>query len=127
MKILKPALAATELLLVFPAALFMTALFFRNLQPQELEPAHTAQRIVDWFAASPRLGLWVFLMALPMTVLLVGTSTLLRSWRGDAELRASTRQVVVVIRGHIAPLLIAVATLAAAGILAIVALHVVTT
>ena len=42
------ALAATELALIFPAALFMTALFVRNLQPPQYEPAHTAERIVTW-------------------------------------------------------------------------------
>ena len=33
MNIGKRAIAATELLLIFPATLFMTALFVRNLQP----------------------------------------------------------------------------------------------
>jgi hypothetical protein len=42
-------IAATELTLIFPAALFMTALFVRNLQPQQYEPAHTAQQIVMWY------------------------------------------------------------------------------
>jgi len=48
MNIMKRAIAAAELVLIFPAALFMTALFVRNLQPQQFEPAHTAQRIVSW-------------------------------------------------------------------------------
>jgi hypothetical protein len=46
MNIFKRAIAATELLLIFPAALFMMALFVRNLQPLQYEPARTAQRIV---------------------------------------------------------------------------------
>lgn len=123
---MKPAVAATELLLVFPAALFMTALFVRNLQPQQYEPAHTAQRIVDWYAASPHVGLWVLLIALPLVVLFLGVVTLARNWKADAELRQAAQQVAQNIRGHVATLLVTLATLTAAGILAIVALHLIT-
>src|SRR5262245_37671497 len=42
MNIGKRAVAATELLLVSPATLFMMALFVRNLQPLQYEPARTA-------------------------------------------------------------------------------------
>jgi len=123
---MKPAVAATELLLVFPAALFMTALFVRNLQPQQYEPAHTAQRIVDWYAASPHVGLWLLLIALPLVVLFLGVVTLARNWKADAELRQAAQQVAQNIRGHVATLLVTLATLTAAGILAIVALHLIT-
>ena len=82
MNIVKRAIAASELLLIFPAALFMTALFVRNLQPQQYEPAHTAQRIVDWYAVRPRTGLWGLLIALPLAVLLTGGGTLLRDQSG---------------------------------------------
>ncbi|HEX7892657.1 MAG TPA: hypothetical protein VF447_00605 [Terriglobales bacterium] len=126
MKTMKPAVAATELLLVFPAALFMTALFVRNLQPQQYEPAHTAQRIVDWYAASPHVGLWLLLIALPLVVLFLGVVTLARNWKADAELRQAAQQVAQNIRGHVATLLVTLATLTAAGILAIVALHLIT-
>ena len=126
MKSLKPALAMTELLLVFPAALFMTALFVRNLQPQQYEPAHTAQRIVDWFAARPHVGLWVLLIAMPFLVLFVGAVTLVRTWREDGVLRESARQVTSSLRAHFSTALIAVGTFAAGGILAVVALHMMT-
>lgn len=126
MKTMKPAVAATELLLVFPAALFMTALFVRNLQPQQYEPAHTAQRIVDWYAASPHVGLWLLLIALPLVVLFLGVVTLARNWKADAALRQAAQQVAQNIRGHVATLLVTLATLTAAGILAIVALHLIT-
>lgn len=53
MKPIQRAIAVTELALVFPAALFMTALFGRNLQPQQYEPARSAERIVAWYAAGP--------------------------------------------------------------------------
>ncbi len=126
MKTIKSALAATELLLVFPAALFMTALFVRNLQPQQYEPAHTAQRIVHWYAASPHVGLWVLLIAMPLAVLLIGCLTLMRAWKADANLRQSARQLAGILREHAATTLVTLATLTAAGILGIVALHLVT-
>ena len=124
MKPFKSALAAAEVLLVIPAALFMTALVIRSLQPQQYEPAHTAQRIVDWYAARPQLGLWVLLTLLPLTVLLTGCITLLRTWRADASLRPSALQVLEALRAHFATFLVALATLASVCILTVVALHV---
>jgi hypothetical protein len=126
MKPLRRALAAVELALVFPAALFMTALFVRNLQPLQYEPARSAQRIVAWYAARTRIGLWLFLIALPLVVLSTGCFTLLRNWRQDASLRRSTQQAVTIVRANWATLIVALATLAAGSILAIVALHLLT-
>jgi hypothetical protein len=126
MKSIKSTLAATEVLLVLPAALFLSSLFVRNLQPQQYEPARTAQRIVDWYSARPHVGLWVLLIALPFAVLVIGALTLLNAWKAEADLRQSTRQLVGAMRAHFAILLVAIATLTAGGILAIVALHVLT-
>jgi hypothetical protein len=126
MNTLKRAIAATELVLIFPAALFMTALFVRNLQPQQYEPAHTAQRIVTWYSVTPHVGLWLLLIALPFAVMVLGSGTLLHSWREDPELKDATQRTLVLIRGHLAMLLIAGATLTAGIILAIVGLHVLT-
>jgi cytochrome b561 len=126
MKTIKPSIAATELLLIFPATLFMCALVVRSLQPQQYEPARTAQRIVDWYAARVHLGLWVLLIALPLTVLATGSVTLLRAWNDNAELRQQARQTLAAIRAHLATLFVAVATLASGVILAIVALHMMT-
>lgn len=126
MNLPKRAIAATELLLVFPAALFMTALFVRNVQPLQFEPAHTAQRIVMWYAARPHIGLWVLLIALPFVVLVTGCGTLLRSWSNEVQLRQATLQTLTAIRAHLAALLVAGATVTAGGVLAIVALHVLT-
>jgi hypothetical protein len=123
MNMIKRTIAATELLLILPAALFMTALFVRNLQPPEYEPAHTAGRIVTWYAVRPRVGLWVLLMALPLAVLVIGCATLLRSWNHDVELRQAARQALAAMRPQLATLIIAAATLAAGGVLAIVAVH----
>jgi hypothetical protein len=119
-------LAVLELLLVFPAVLFMTALFMRSVQPLQYEPAHTAERIVDWYAARPHVGLWMLLIALPLAVLAIGSVTLAREWSRNEALRDAARQTLAVIRSHAAALLIACATATAGGILLIVGLHVLT-
>ena|ERR1700720_1455957 len=119
----KRTIAAAELLLIAPAALFMTALFVRNLQPLRYEPARTAERIVTWYAVRPRVGLWLLLMALPLAVLVTGCVTLLRSWTDDVELRQAARHTLAAIRAHLATLLVAAATLTAGVVLVIVALH----
>jgi hypothetical protein len=126
MNTIKRTIAATELLLVFPAALFMTALFVRNIQPAQYEPARTAGRLVEWFSVRPHLGLDVFLIALPFGAFVIGCATVLRSWRSDGELRQAALETVATVRAHLATLLIAGATLTAGGILAIVALHMIT-
>ncbi len=126
MKTAQRALATLEVLLIFPAALFMTALFARNLQPTQFEPARTAQRIVAWYAARTHVGLWLFLMALPLAVLVIGAATLVRNWRSDPALRQAARQALQILRAHLAVLVVAVATVSAAAVLAIVALHVIT-
>jgi hypothetical protein len=123
MSLPKRTIAATELLLIFPAALFMTALFVRNLQPLQYQPAHTAEQIVTWYAVRPRIGLWGLLVALPLAVLATGCGTLLRNWRHEVELRQATRQVLATISLHLTTLLVAAATLTAGCVLAIVALH----
>src|SRR5580700_4650035 len=126
MKTINRTTAAAELLLIFPAVLFMASLFAREIQPQQFEPAHTAKRIVDWYAARPHLGLWFLLIAMPLTVLLSGCTFLLHLWRSNAELRQATRQTFATVRVHFAASLIAGATATAFGILAIVALHMIT-
>lgn len=115
-------IAAIHLVLLFPAALFMTALVLRSLQPLQYEPAHSAQQLVMWYAG--RIWtLWVLLLALPLAVLVTGCATLLRSWNRDSALPHTVRQSLAEVRAHVATLFVAVATLAAGGILAIVVLH----
>ncbi len=126
MKTIKRAIAAIEFLLILPAGLFMTALFMREVQPQQFEPAHTAGRIVAWYAARPQLGLWVLLMAMPFVVLVTGCATLVRGWSSDAGLRQAAREMLALVRAHLATLVVVAATLAAGGVLAIVALHTLT-
>jgi hypothetical protein len=101
------AITTLALALIFPAALFMLALVVRDFTPQPLKVTNTAQQIVAWYAAR-MWTLWVFLLALPITVLVGGTATLryknrdfLHTWRG----------------------LLGAITLVAGGILTIVVLH----
>jgi hypothetical protein len=126
MKAILRFVAVLELLCAFPAVLLMTALFVRNIQPLQYEPAHTAQRIVDWYAARMHLGLRVLLIALPFAVVVIGSATLMREWHRNQELREGTRRVIGFVRPHASFVMIAGATAMADGILAIVALHVLT-
>jgi len=123
--ILRP-LAAAEILLIAPAALFMTALFVRNLQPQQFEPARSAARIVALYASSTRIGLWLLLIALPLIVLIAGLTALARAWRTDAALRQATHQAIAALRSHLAVFFIACATASAFVFLSFVALHLMT-
>ena len=126
MKTILRSVAALELLFVFPAVLFMTALFARSIQPLQYEPAHTAQRIVDWYAARPHIGLWILLIALPLAVVVIGSATLMREWHRNQELRVATLRAIGIIRSQASSILIAGATAMAGGILAIVVVHVLT-
>jgi hypothetical protein len=92
-----------ELVLLFPAALFMTAVIVRNFQPLQYEPAHTAQMIVTWYAGRV-WTLWVLLIGLPFTALVIGCVTLVWNW---ADRQQSSKV-------HLQPanLIIAAATLA---------------
>jgi hypothetical protein len=126
MKTFKQTVAIIEMLLVLPAALFMTALFVRNLQPTQYEPARSALRLVEWFSARPFLGLDIFLIALPLAAFVIGCAAVLRTWRADAELREAALKTLGAVRAHLSPLLIAGSTLVAGAILAIVALHLIT-
>ena len=65
----KPAVAALQGLLLFPALLFMAALPARNLPQHDL--AQNAQSIVMWYAAR-QWTLWGLLIALPVAALAVG-------------------------------------------------------
>ena len=100
----------------------MTALLLRSLQPQQYEPAHSAQQVVMWYAAR-MWSLWILLLALPIAVLVAGCATLVRSWKRDTALLQAARQSLVEIRAHFATLVVVGATLTAGGILAIVVLH----
>jgi len=97
----------------------MAALFVRNLNPLPYEPAHTAQRLVLWYAGR-MWTLWVLLLALPLTVLVTGCITLRHTWNRDA---IAARQALAMIRTHLTTLVVLATTLGATAILAIVVLH----
>jgi hypothetical protein len=117
----KRALAAAQLLLMFPAILFMGALVVRQLSPLQHEPAHTAHRIVMWYAGR-MWTLWALLVTLPLAVLVTGCVTLLRSWSNAPELHRA-RQGLAAMYADRPMLCIAVMTLTAGVVLAIVAVH----
>jgi hypothetical protein len=121
----KRLIAATELLLIFPSALFMIALLVRALQPQQYEPAHTAQQIVMWYAGR-QWTLWVLLITLPLIVLVIGCTVLLSSWNSDVGLRQAARHPFITIHTHIPMLFIAAETLTAGLVLAVVIVHILT-
>lgn len=120
------SLAALECLLALPAALFMAALFVRNIQPPPYQPAEAARWVVDWFSARPILGLDVLLCLMPLACLIIGCATVVRRWRADAVLRRDARDMLAVACAHASALLVAAATLVSGGVLAIVALHMIT-
>jgi hypothetical protein len=121
MKTIKQTIAIIELLLIFPAALFMAALFLREVQPL----AQTGL-LVDWFSHHVVLGLYIFLIAMPLAAFIVGCVIVLRSWHSDTEFRRATLEIFSIVRAHATPILIAAATLMAGGILVIVAMHMIT-
>lgn len=96
----KRLIAAAQLVLILPAALFLTAVVARHVQLPQY--ADIAQQIVTWYSAR-YWTLWVLLIGLPFAALLMGWVTLMRSSSG-------TR-------------MIAVETIAAGLILAVVVLH----
>jgi len=122
MRTLTRVVAAMQLALIFPAALFMTAVLVGAGSAPQYALARIAQRIVSWYSARV-WTLWLLLLALPLAVLVSGWVTLRRSWNLDTELPLCARHSLAMIPAPLATLLVAGTTLAAAAILAIVALH----
>jgi hypothetical protein len=116
-------IAFLELVLIFPAALFMTALLLRNLQPLQFEPARSAQQLVMWYA-DRMWTLWVLLFGLPFIVLVSGCAELVRNRKRDASVSLTSQKSLTMARVHLASLFIAATTLIAGVILTIVVLHV---
>ncbi len=116
-------IAVMELVLIFPAVLFMTALVLRNLQPLQYQPARSAQQLVMWYAGR-MWTLWFLLLGLPLIVLVSGCAELLRSYNRDIVLTLRSQKSLAMVRAHLSSLFIAATTLMAGVILAIVVLHV---
>jgi hypothetical protein len=117
----KRSIAIIELLLVTPASLFMIALFMRDVQP-----AAQTGRVVAWFSHHLILGLYVSLVSMPLAAFVIGCTVMMHGWRNDGEFRLAALRITATARGHLATLLIAVATLMAGGILTIVGMHMIT-
>jgi hypothetical protein len=115
-------IAVMGLVLIFPAALFMTALALRNLQPLQYEPARSAQQLVMWYAGR-MWTLWVLLLGLPFIAVVSGCAELLRSWSRDI-IPVTSRKSLAMVRARLASLFIAATTMIAGVILVIVVLHV---
>ncbi len=113
-------IAAIQLALILPAALFMTAVLVAVGDAPQYDLAHVAQRIVTWYSAR-MWTLWLLLLGLPFAVVVTGCATLLRSWNHGVELPHPTR--LAMIPAPLATLSVAATTLLSAGILAIVVLH----
>lgn len=116
------AVAAMQLALIFPAALFLTAFFVSAGHNPQYDLGGIAQGVVMWYSAR----MWtlpLLLMDLPLAALITGCGTLLRSWNHDGKLPPPTRRLLSMIPAPLATLIVAWATLTSAGILAIVALH----
>ena len=111
-------IAAVELILIFPASLFLIAVVVRHFEPF----GNSARQIALWYAYR-FWTLWVFMLTLPLAALLIGCVTLLRNQSGEIEKRQTIWQRFVAIRISIPKLVIAVSTLAAGTILVIVAVH----
>ncbi len=108
----KRIVAVAELLLICPAALFLTAVLARNLEPLQ----YVAQEIVTWYSGR-HWTLWLLLIGLPMTALLTGGATLL--WTSSN----GSKQLLAVLQSSAVTRTIAASTLAAGFMLIIVGLH----
>jgi hypothetical protein len=101
----------------------MASLVVRNLGPLKNEPALTAQQIVMWYAERS-WTLRVLLFALPCIVLFGGCLALCNG-NSDTE-QPGTQRSLASSRPYWAVRMVAVTTVASAGILAIVGFHVLT-
>ena len=123
MSLTNDVVAAWALALVCPALVFVTALYVRQLQQLESEPARTADRIVAWFAAHPQFGLWVVLLLFPLSAFILGSAALLRTWGDNPQLRDYTWRALWAIPAHWPAVFIGGATLLSAGVLTMIAAH----
>ena len=85
--------AALQLALLFPAALFLAAVLVGTGDAPQYELARVAQGIVAWYAAR-MWTLWLLLLILPLAVLAAGCATLLGSWNRAVSAPGSRRDVL---------------------------------
>ncbi len=116
-------IALLQLVLIFPAALFMAALAVRYLGPLKYEPVRAAQQIVMWYSGRG-WTLRVLLFALPCLVLLSGFVALRGGNRGGEGLDA--QRSFASSRPQWPLRVVSATTVISAAILAIVGFHVLT-
>jgi hypothetical protein len=114
------SLATAQTLMMLPAFLFLGAVVVQSIQPLQYEPAHTAHRLVMWYAGR-MWTLWVLLIAVPLVVLVIGFITLLRTC--GVEQSAALDHTLAAIRANRAMQLIAAITVTAGAVLVIVIMH----
>jgi hypothetical protein len=118
MSLTNDVIAALALALVFPAVLFVAALFLRQLRPSDAEPARAAERVVRWYSAHAQFGLWVLLLLMPLAAFVLGSAALLRTWAENAELRYFSWRALAAIPAHLPAELVGAATLVSGYVLA---------
>jgi hypothetical protein len=123
MRTLTRIVAAMQLALIFPVALFLTAVLVGAGDAPQYDLARIAQRIVMWYSAR-MWTLCLLLLAMPFAVLISGGVMLVRSLDSDVELPHAARQsLATMIPAPLATLFVAGMTLTSASILVIVVLH----
>jgi hypothetical protein len=116
------AVAAIQTACILPAALFLTSALVGLGDPPQYELAHAAQRVVAWYSRQ-QWTLEILLILLPFAALVAGCSMLLRSWKGETQAATPVQPALAAIPAPVATLFVGWATLTSAGILGVVALH----
>ena len=114
--------AIVQLAFILPAAVFLTSVLVGVGDQPQYELAHVAQRIVAWYSGK-QWTLEFLLILLPLVAFIAGCTALLRSWVGEPRPEPVMRASLAAIPAPLATLFVGWATLTSAGILAVVALH----
>jgi hypothetical protein len=122
MRSLVRVVAAMQVALIFPAALFLASVLVAVGGEPPYAFAHLARRVVAWYSGR-MWTLWLLLLALPFGALATGCATLINGWSRDAGVSRAPRQSVPTISASLATLFVAGMTMTSAGILVIVVLH----
>jgi ABC-type Fe3+ transport system permease subunit len=116
-------IAVWSLALILPAVLFVVALSLRQRPLVGGVPARAAERIVTWYAEHPQLGLWLLLVLLPLSALILSSSSLLRTWNENPRLQDVTWRALAAIPAHLPAVSLGAITVVAAGVLGLITLH----
>ncbi|HWX92541.1 MAG TPA: hypothetical protein VNY29_07900 [Terriglobales bacterium] len=120
-------LAIGEWMMLLPATVVLAAAAVRLLQPRQYEPARTSWIIFDWATMHiSRLGAAVLFAGIPGLVVVVGCTTLLRSWRSDPTLRGDAALGRSILRRNRMVAGLTTATLTAFAVLTFAVAHALT-